>query len=159
MYYEGSTTNKMKIGRDVEWDAISTVNINGTVIHYKLLENLLKIVLLIILEEIILHIQILQASTNGSRTDAQYLSCIFGLDNKYPFANSANGYDGVEFSFGWNKTNPQLCVRRKEIIVWTGLQGFTAGALKGSATISASESLRSSDIRSQRLCFASDGTI
>jgi hypothetical protein len=32
MYYEGDNTNKITIGRDMGWGAISSVNINGNIV-------------------------------------------------------------------------------------------------------------------------------
>jgi hypothetical protein len=68
----------------------------------------------------------IQNSTNGPGTSTSYYSWYIGLGNEYPFANSVNGYYGMQFAIGRSETYPKLSVRRKENNVWTGWEGLTA---------------------------------
>jgi hypothetical protein len=69
----------------------------------------------------------IQNSTNGPGTGAnQFYSWYIGLGNEYPFANSVNGYYGMQFAIGRSETYPKLSVRRKENNAWTGWEGLTA---------------------------------
>jgi hypothetical protein len=172
MYYEGGSNNKITIGRNMGWTAISSVDFNGTVniintlqvagnnINNYLFNNTGRNHATFTDFNAIdkFGYTFIQASTNGPGTDTQFYSWYIELGNEYQFANSVNGYYGMQFAIGRFETNPRLCVRRKENNVWTGWQGLTAAVLKGSCTINAGELLRSSDTSSQRLFFASDGT-
>jgi len=66
------------------------------------------------------------AGTNGPGTAGSYYSWYIGLGNEYPFANSVNGYYGMQFAIGRSETYPKLSVRRKENNAWTGWEGLTA---------------------------------
>ena len=68
----------------------------------------------------------IQNSTNGPGTDTQYYSWYIGLGNEYPFANSVNGYYGMQFAVGRFETYPKLSIRRKQANAWTGWEGLTA---------------------------------
>jgi hypothetical protein len=69
----------------------------------------------------------IQGATNGPGTgETQYYSWYIGLKNEYPFANSVNGYYGMQFAVGRIETNPKLSVRRNEGNVWTGWEGLAA---------------------------------
>jgi hypothetical protein len=69
----------------------------------------------------------IQSATNGPPTGAtQFYSWYIGLGNEYPFANSVNGYYGMQFAVGRNEEYPKLSVRRKENNVWSAWQGLTS---------------------------------
>jgi hypothetical protein len=68
----------------------------------------------------------IQNSTNGPGGDSQFYSWYIGLGNEYPFANSVNGYYGMQFAVGRFETYPKLSIRRKQANAWTGWEGLTA---------------------------------
>jgi hypothetical protein len=89
------------------------------------------------------------AGTNGPNTgSSQYYSWYIGLGNEYPFANSVNGYYGMQFAIGRSETYPKLSVRRKENNAWSVWQGLTSeqavSLTSGNKTISGTLTLNNS---------------
>jgi len=133
MYYEGNTTNRITIGRDMGWGAISNVNINGILqiggtninnylfnnngvshLSFNNFDNIDKFGYTFIV-----------GSTNGPGTDTQYYSWYIGLGSDYSSFSGTKSF-GMQFAIGRYEDFPKLSVRRKQVGNWTSWQGLTA---------------------------------
>jgi hypothetical protein len=138
-YYGGPNNNRIYIGRDAGWGSTpvsipnsltidGTLQIAGNDINnflfnntgrnhgvYANFDNIDKF-----------GYTFIQGSANGPGGDSQFYSWYIGLGNEYPFANSANGYYGMQFAVGRFETYPKLSIRRKQANLWTGWEGLTA---------------------------------
>ncbi len=101
MYYEGTANNKISNGRDMGWDSISTLNINGSVN----IINTLQVPVIDFYNDLFdnsgrnhattytklnaidkFGYTFIQGSTYGPGVDTQFYSWCIGLGHEYPFA-------------------------------------------------------------------------